>query len=140
MTMPYLSQVSITLSSRMEPPGWAIYRTPLRCARSMLSPKGKNASEPDGEELFPYTLGQYIHAIVRDVHVDGVVPVGAADIRPERQSQNLRMLAEMPDVRLVPSQAGAMDAALLTSAHPDGLAVLGVADGIRLGVFQGDEG
>ena len=37
--MPYLSQVSITLSSRMEPPGWAIYRTPLRCARSMLSPK-----------------------------------------------------------------------------------------------------
>ena len=31
-------------------------------------------------------------------------------------------------------------AALLTSAHPDGLAVLGVADGIRLGVFQGDEG
>ena len=42
----YLSQVSITWSSRMEPPGWAMYRTPERFARSMLSPKGKNASEP----------------------------------------------------------------------------------------------
>ena len=33
MTMPYLSQVSITLSSRMEPPGSATYWTPLFLAR-----------------------------------------------------------------------------------------------------------
>ena len=30
----------------MEPPGCATQTTPLRAARSMLSPKGKNASEP----------------------------------------------------------------------------------------------
>ena len=32
-----------------------------------------------------------------------------------------------------------MDAALLARAHADGLAVLGVADGVRLGVFERDE-
>ena len=46
MTMPYLSAVAITWSSRMEPPGSAIYWTPDFLARSTLSPKGKNASEP----------------------------------------------------------------------------------------------
>ena len=46
MTMPYLSQHSITRSSRIEPPGSAIYFTPLRFALSMLSLNGKNASEP----------------------------------------------------------------------------------------------
>ena len=46
MHMPYLSAVSITLSSRMEPPGSAIYCTPDFRARSTLSPKGKKASLP----------------------------------------------------------------------------------------------
>ena len=46
MTMPCLSQQSMTASSRMEPPGSATYRTPERKARSMLSEKGKKASEP----------------------------------------------------------------------------------------------
>ena len=45
MTIPYLSQHSMTCSSRMEPPGSATYFTPLFFARSMLSSKGKNASE-----------------------------------------------------------------------------------------------
>ena len=43
IAIPYLLQVSITLSSRIEPPGCAMYSTPLLCALSMLSPKGKNA-------------------------------------------------------------------------------------------------
>ena len=47
IVIPYLSQVSMTLSSRTEPPAWAMYSTPLLCARSMLSPKGKKASEPN---------------------------------------------------------------------------------------------
>ena len=46
ITMLYLSQHSITASSRTEPPGWAIYFTPLLRALSILSEKGKNASEP----------------------------------------------------------------------------------------------
>ena len=44
--MPYLLQVAMTWSSRMEPPGWTMYCTPLLRARSTLSPKGKKASEP----------------------------------------------------------------------------------------------
>ncbi len=51
MVMLYLSQVSITLSSRMEPPGCATYCTPERLARSMLSPNGKNASLPSETPL-----------------------------------------------------------------------------------------
>ena len=50
------------------------------------------------------------------------------------------MLAQPPVVRLGPRQAGAVDAALLACPHADGLAVLHVADGVGLGVFQGDEG
>ena len=46
MAMPYLLQVSMTCWSRMEPPGWTMAVTPLRRARSMLSPKGENASGP----------------------------------------------------------------------------------------------
>ena len=50
------------------------------------------------------------------------------------------MLAEIPVVRLVAGQTGAVDAALLAGAHADGLTVLHVADGVGLGIFQGDEG
>lgn len=53
MAMPYLSQVSMTLSSRMEPPGWAMNSTPDLWARSMLSPKGKKASLPRATPVMP---------------------------------------------------------------------------------------
>ena len=46
ITIPYLLQVSITRSSLTDPPGSAIYFTPLLCARSMLSLNGKKASDP----------------------------------------------------------------------------------------------
>ena len=46
IAMPYLLQVSITCASRMEPPGCTMAVTPLRRARSMLSPNGKKASLP----------------------------------------------------------------------------------------------
>ena len=44
--MPYRSAVSITLSSRMEPPGCTMNSAPDRLARCTLSPKGKKASLP----------------------------------------------------------------------------------------------
>mmetsp|Transcript_12883 Transcript_12883/g.40883 ORF Transcript_12883/g.40883 Transcript_12883/m.40883 type:complete len:220 (+) Transcript_12883:280-939(+) len=45
MAMPYWSQAATTLSSCTEPPGWATYLTPKAAATSMLSRKGKKASE-----------------------------------------------------------------------------------------------
>ena len=50
------------------------------------------------------------------------------------------MLPQVPEVSLVAGQAGAVDAALLAGAHADSLAVHRVADGVGLGVFEGDEG
>ena len=52
IVMPYLFAVSITLSSRMEPPGCTMYSTPDLRARSTLSPNGKNASEPTVTPVF----------------------------------------------------------------------------------------
>ena len=46
ITISYLSQHAITSLSRTDPPGCAMYFTPLLCALSMLSEKGKNASLP----------------------------------------------------------------------------------------------
>ena len=45
-----------------------------------------------------------------------------------------------PYIGLIASQARAVDAGLLTGTDTDGHAVFYVADGIGLGVFQGDEG
>ena len=49
------------------------------------------------------------------------------------------MVAQLPDVRLVAREARAVDAALLPRAHADELAVLRVAYGVRLRVFEGDQ-
>ena len=55
------------------------------------------------------------------------------------EAQHLGMLPDQPVVRLIARQPGAVDAALLARAHADGLAVLHIAHGVGLGVFQGDE-
>src|SRR5699024_10000670 len=49
-----------------------------------------------GEELLPGTVGQHVHVLVADVHVDGVVPVGPADARLKGQVQYLGALAQVP--------------------------------------------
>ena len=56
------------------------------------------------------------------------------------RAKHLRMLAQIPDIRLIARQAGAVDAGLLASAHADDLAVLCIADGVGLGIFQGNQG
>ena len=93
-----------------------------------------------GEEEFPCAVAENIVVIVADVDVDGVVAVGAADVRLEGEIQNLLVLSEVPVVRLVAGESGAVDSRLLTRAHADCLTVLNVADGIGLGVFQSNEG
>ena len=69
-----------------------------------------------------------------------VVAVRAADFRFERETKDLRALAQEPVVRLRAGKARAVDAALLAGADADGLAVLRVADGVGLRVFERDEG
>ena len=93
----------------------------------------------DLERLLPDALRQDVLIFVRGIHVNGVVPIGAADAVHELETQHLGMLPQPPVVRLVACQTGAVDAALLAGAHADGLTVLDVADGVGLGVFQGDE-
>ena len=51
--MLYLFAHSITRSSLTDPPGCAIYLTPLLWALSMLSENGKNASDPRVTSVFP---------------------------------------------------------------------------------------
>ena len=92
------------------------------------------------EQILPDAVGQDVFVIIRDVDVDSVVTVRAADIVAERQIQDFRILAEPPDIGFVTSQARAVDAGLLTGADADGHAVFDVADRVGLSVFQGDEG
>ena len=77
--------------------------------------------------------------VLRDVNVDGVVAVGAADAVNEREVHHLRVLAQPPDVCLVACEACAVDAALLSGADADSLSVLHVAYRVRLCVLQCDE-
>ncbi len=78
--------------------------------------------------------------LLTDVHVNGVVAVRAANALLKRQIQHLLVLAQIPDIRLVARKTRAVDAALLAGADADGLTVLRIADGVRLRVFQRDEG
>ena len=95
---------------------------------------------PAGEVPLPDPLGADVLFILVDIAVDDVVPVRPAQIRAEGQVQHLRGLPQEPGVRLGARQPGAMDPGLLSRSHADGLAVIGEADGVGLGVFQGDQG
>ena len=92
------------------------------------------------KNCLPNAVGQHVHIIVGNVYVDGVVPVGPADILSKRQIQHFWVLPQIPDVRLVACQSGAVNTGLLSGADADGLSVLGIADRVGLGVFQGDQG
>ena len=93
-----------------------------------------------GEELLPGAVAQYVVVLVfRDIHIDGVVAVGTADTLLERQGEHFGVLTQPPDVGLLTSQSGAVDAALLTGTDTDGLSVLHVAHGVALCIFQGDK-
>lgn len=104
IAMPYLSHVSMTWSSRMLPPAWAMYSTPLLCARSILSPKREEcvgtqchlgvAGYPVlsllgsewlwllGKEQLPRPLLQDVLVFIRYIDIDGIVAVGTSDALP----------------------------------------------------------
>ena len=50
------------------------------------------------------------------------------------------MLAQEEGVGLGAGQTGAVDSGLLARAHTHGLSIIGKADGVTLGVFQGNQG
>ena len=93
-----------------------------------------------GEEHLPSTVAQHVFPLVRDIHVDGVVAVGATYAWLEGKRHHLRALPHPPCVGLAASQTGAVDTALLSGADTDGLTILDVAYRVALGIFQGDEG
>ena len=69
-----------------------------------------------------------------------IVAAGAAQVGTEGQIQGLGMLAQEPGVGLAAGKTDAVDSGLLTGAHTDGLAVKGKANGVTLGILQGDQG
>ena len=93
-----------------------------------------------GEEHLPSAVAQHVFPLVRDIHVDGVVAVGATYAWLEGERHYLGALPHPPCVGLAASQTGAVDTALLSGADTDGLSVLDIAYRVALGIFEGDEG
>ena len=78
--------------------------------------------------------------VLIDIGIDDVVAVCPAQFLFERQVQNLVVHAQKPGIGLVSGKSGAVDPGLLAGTDTDGLAVIGVGNGIGLGVFEGDQG
>ena len=93
-----------------------------------------------GEIILPNALSAHILFVAVDVAVDHIIPAGTAQVGAERQGQGLGMLTQEPGVGLAAGQTDAVDPGLLTGTHADGLAIIGEANGVGLGVFQGDQG
>ena len=161
MTISWALQASMTLSSRMELPGWATYLTPLRKPLDVVTEGEESigsqchiliAGEPglllfhsedlglNCEKGFPLAVVQDIHILLANVKVDGIVAVRAADALLEGEIQDLGTLSQVPVVGFLAGKACAVDAGLLTGTDTDSLSALDKAHGIALGVFESDQG
>ena len=109
-------------------------------AQILLLFLGGQRSRLLGKGLGPDIVADDIFGRIADVDINGIVAVGLGDIVTEGQVQHLVHVAQLPVVGLLARQTGAVDAALLTGTHADGLAIVGIADAVGLSVFQGDEG
>ena len=56
------------------------------------------------EELLPYSISQYIVMIFANINIDGIITIGTTDLFYPRQIQHLRMLAQIPDISLLPAR------------------------------------
>ena len=83
----------------------------------------------DFEYLLPLTFCQYIHILVSDIEIDGVIADRPLDLVHKGQFQNLGSLAQIPVIRFVARQPRAMHPRLLARSNPDGLSALGVTYG-----------
>ena len=93
----------------------------------------------DFKGLLPDAISQHVFILIGDIHVDGIVPVGPANAIHKLQAQHLGMLPQEPVIRLTAGQPGTVNPGLLSCAYADGLAIFHIADGIGLGVFQGNQ-
>ena len=88
-------------------------------------------------ELGAFRLGEFGPV---DVLLAGVDLVGAAQAVAERELEDAGVLLKHPAVGFGAGEAGAVDAGLLAGAEADDLSVGGEADGVGLGVAEGDGG
>lgn len=149
MAMPYSLHASITRSSLMDPPGCAMYFTPLLCAlctlcaereesiRSQTTPSifiqpfslffSRQRLRLFGEELLPLSVFQHVCIIIAHVHIDRIVSVWSAHIFLERQVQYFWTLTKEPVVSFLSGQSGAVDPGLLSCSDTDSLTALDIA-------------
>ena len=101
MAMPAWLAAAITSSSRMEPPGWTMAVMPASAASSMLSGKGKKASEAS-----THPVGFFARRALRQMHADHTVGLAGAHadqgaILDEGDGVGLDMLHRFPGERQV---------------------------------------
>lgn len=140
MAMPYLLHVSMTLSSRIEPPGCcnkfyaalvralnvvaereervAATETPLNVASQAAFSSRVNTSGFSVKNCCQTPSAQHVVMLLTDVHVNGVVAVRTADALLKRQIQHLLVLTQIPDVRLVARKTRAVDAVCWPAPMP----------------------
>jgi len=92
-----------------------------------------------GEVVLPDTVCTNIFFVAVDVAVDYIVSFGSAHSGKERKCEGLGMLAEKPCISLGACESGAVDSGLLTCAYADRLTVDCIANGVGLGVLEGDQ-
>ena len=78
--------------------------------------------------------------VIREVLLYHIIPIVTGKAGSERKREDTAALAKMPEVRLAACQPRAVYPRLLPGPDSYRLSMLGVAHGVRLGVFQGDKG
>ena len=162
ITMPYLLAVSITLSSRIEPPGCTIYCTPdLRARAQRYHQTGRThpnrRSRPcfsQSTPSFPRRVStsgltlkvfcQTPSASTSSYSSDIYTSIALSRSGRRMPSTNckpstLGMLPQEPVVRLIARQSRAVDTALLACAYTDGHAILDIANRVGLRVLERNE-
>ena len=70
-----------------------------------------------GEQCLPCAICQNVLIIIGNIDINGIISVGAAYGRQERQVEYLFMLSQMPDISFVACQSGAVNSGLLSCAN-----------------------
>ena len=156
MVMPYLSQVSITWSSRTDLR--LVLCIPLRSYAHVLychqmGRKHPNPMIPPSwypamraflresalpvfcEELLPDAVSQNIFMIVTDIDINCIITICTADFFYPRQIHYFRMLAQIPYIRFITGKTCTVDAALLAGTDADSLPVFYITNRITLCIF-----
>ncbi len=89
--------------------------------------------------LAPDIIADDIFRCFAQININGVVAVGFGNIVAERQIQHFRHMAQLPVVGFLSGKPRAVNAALLSGADTDNLAVLYIANAVGLCVFQGNQ-